>query len=132
MSIRDELEALMAVYLQAFSRRDVEACTDLYTDDGAIYSPYGPAAIGRRAIMKTQQAWLDAGETNKKLEILYAGGDGDTAYCVTSYSGDYPTEDGSYQTESGKALNVFARQPDGHWKFHISSLNSDEPPLAGG
>ena len=132
MSIQGELDALMALWLQAFSRGDIEACTDLYTENGAIYSPYGPAAIGREAIMQTQQAWFDAGETNKKLEIVNAGGDGDTAYCVTSYSGDYPTGDGSYHTESGKALNVFLRQPDGHWKFHISSLNSDEPPLAGG
>ena len=132
MSVRDELEALCALWLESFSSGDVAACADLYTEDGAIYSPYGPPAIGREAITQTHQAWLDSGETNKKVEVLDAGGDGDTTYLVASYSGDYPTEDGSYQTESGKVLSVCTRQTDGRWKFHISSLNSDEPPLADG
>jgi uncharacterized protein (TIGR02246 family) len=132
MSIRDELEALNALWLEAFSRGDVEACASLFTEDAAIYSPYGPPALGREAIKQTHQDWLNSGETNKKLEILDAGGDGNTAFLVASYSGDYPTEGGGYETESGKVVNVCTRQPDGRWKFHIGSLNSDEPPLADG
>jgi uncharacterized protein (TIGR02246 family) len=132
MSIQDELEALNAVWLEAFSRGDAEACADLWTENGAIYSPYGPPAIGREAIKQAHQDWLSAGEINKNLEILEAGGDGNTAFLVASYSGDYPTEDGGYETESGKVVNVCTRHPDGRWKFHIGSLNSDKPPLAGG
>ena len=132
MSIRSELEALCAQWLESFSSGDVAACADLYTEDAATYSPYGPPAKGRKATVEMHQAWLDSGETNKKLEILETGGDGDTAYLVCSYSGDYPTEDGGYETESGVVLNVCTRQPDGRWKYHIASLNSDKPPLADG
>jgi hypothetical protein len=38
MSIRDDLEASNALWLEAFSRGDAEACADLYTEDGAIHT----------------------------------------------------------------------------------------------
>ena len=73
---------------------------------------------------------MSKGECNKKLEILEARTDGDIGYQVVKYSGDYPQEDGSLYTETGYSVNIVRKQVDGSWKFHISSLNSEVPPLA--
>lgn len=124
------MEDLLERWVASFSAGDIETCVEIYSEDGAIYSPYGPAATGRQAIRETHKEWLDAGETNKRIKVLEAGGDGSLAYCVAAYSGDYPQEDGSIATESGTSLNIAVKQPDGSWKLHISSLNSDTPPLA--
>jgi uncharacterized protein (TIGR02246 family) len=126
-SIRREMQQLLDQYLVCIDSGELERCTESYTVDGAIYSPYGPAAIGRDAIRNTHRAWLDAGETNKQIIVQEARSEGDLAYCIASYSGDYRQEDGTMFTERGTSLNIAKRQPDGSWQLHISSLNSDSP-----
>ena len=132
MSIAEEMNALADALLQVTRARDAAACAALFTADGAIYSPYAEPAQGPEAIEALHQAWLDEGETNKQMTVLEAGGSGDTAYLLLAYSGDYPQADGSTLSESGRSLNLCRRQPDGSWRIHICSLNSDEPPLAPG
>ena len=129
MTILKEMEQLVAALLRAYQAKDAAACAALYSEDGAVYSPYAPPAMGRAAIQKLHQDWLDEGDTNKRLEILEAGGDSDIAYVLLAYAGDTPQEDGGVITESGTSLNLCQRQPDGSWRIHISSLTSDTPPL---
>lgn len=129
-SVRENVEALAARLLEALTRHDAAGCAALFTEDGRILSPYGAEARGRDAIAATHQAWFDEGETNKRLDLLEFGASEDVGYCVLAYSGDYPQRDGSYVSESGKSLNVLKRVSNGDWKIHISSLNSDNPPLA--
>ena len=130
MTIQTEMQALMDAWRRAYGAGDIDGALAFYSDDAAIYSPYGPAAAGQEALRATHVAWLATGETNKKLTLLSAGGDGDLAYCVMAYSGDYPQDDGTMLRESGTSVNVAKRQPDGTWKLLVSSLNSDTPPLA--
>ena len=130
MSFRDEAEQTLKLWVERFTAGDVEGCLEVYTEDGEIYSPYGSPAIGRDALRETHEAWLAAGETNKRIIVLDARVENDLAYCVAVYFGDYPQEDGSVVTESGTSINVLLRQKDGSWRIHISSLNSDNPPLA--
>ena len=130
MSAEDEVKDVAKVWLEAFVRKDVKACTATYTEEAWILSPYNAEAHGHEAIDKTHSSWMEADEKNKQIEVLEVAVDGDLAYSLTSYSGDYVQEDGSVQTESGKCLNVLKRQADGTWKVHISSLTSDTPPLA--
>lgn len=125
-----ELQAVLDDWVTCFSAGDIEGATDIYAPDGAIYSPYGTHAVGREALLETHAEWHAAGETNKSVEILEARIDGDLAYAMAKYSGDYPQDDGTSITESGVSLNIFTRQADGGWKIQISSLNSDVPPLA--
>ena len=125
MAAEDEVRDLMTAYAAASNRRDAAALTALYTEDGAIYSPFGPAALGRQAIDAAHREWLAAGEENKRLEIRELRCNPDMACCVVGYAADYPQQDGTTATESGVSVNVLLRQRDG-WKFHISSLTADE------
>ncbi len=124
------MQALFNQWVQAFSAGAIEETVLLYTENGAIYSPYGAAALGCAEIRRTHREWLDAGEQNKRITVIEAHRHGDIAYCMASYSGDYPDEHGNLVTESGTSVNIAKLQPDGTWRLHISSLNSDSPPLA--
>ena len=128
-SVREGIEALVAKLLEALRQHDATGCAALFTDEGSILSPYGAEVRGRDAIKATHEAWFDEGETNKRLDLLEAGASGDVGYCVLAYAGDYLQPDGSYTTDSGKSVNVLVQQSNGDWKIHISSLNSDNPPL---
>ncbi|MGB5558564.1 MAG: nuclear transport factor 2 family protein [Paracoccaceae bacterium] len=130
MNLLAEIQAVLDAYVGQYRARDVDGCVDHYAPDGAIFSPYGPAATGRNALQQTHREWFDADETNKKLRAIEVQGSGNLAYCLAAYSGDFPLEDGPRTTHSGTSLNVLIRDPGGHWKIKISSLNSDIPPLA--
>ena len=129
MTIKSEMQALMDAWVRAYSAGDVDGALTYFSDDAAIYSPYGPAAVGHEALRATHVAWLATGEVNKKLTVLSADGGGGLAYCVVAYSGDYPQDDGTLLNESGTSVNVAKRRADGSWRFAVSSLNSDSPPL---
>lgn len=129
-SIREGVEALVTKLLEALRQHDAAGCAALFTDDGSILSPYGAEVRGQDAIKATHKDWFDEGETNKRLDLIDVGASGDVGYCVLAYAGDYLQPDGSYTSESGKSVNVLKQQSNGDWKIHISSLNSDSPPLA--
>ena len=130
MNIRDEMQDLNDKWVRQFGEGDIEACVEMYTENGAIYSPYGPAAVGWDAIRDTFREWHEAGEQNKQVKVLEASSDGAIAYFTATYSGDYPQDDGTLVNESGVVLTICSRAPNGSWRMHISGLNSDTPPLA--
>jgi ketosteroid isomerase-like protein len=130
MPIRDEMQVLMDRWTKGFVEGDIETCVDVYTKDAAVYSPYSEPKCGSDGIRDLFDQWHQQGETNKRVTVEDAAGDGSVAYCLVSYSGDYPQDDGSYVTESGISLNIAEKQPDGSWKLRISSMNSDKPSLA--
>jgi uncharacterized protein (TIGR02246 family) len=127
ISLRDDLQALLDRWVEQYARGDLEAAVACYAADGAIYSPYGPAAVGHEAIRNTHADWLAEGEINKRIVVLEARGDGDVAYCVATYSGDVPQPDGSRTREAGTSLNVCVRDAAGDWIVQVSSLNRDWP-----
>lgn len=130
MAIHEEMQSLMDLWTKSFIEGEIETCVEVYTKDATIYSPYSEPATGSDAIRDLFHKWHEAGETNKRVTVEQAGGEGAVAYCLISYSGDYPQDDGSYVNESGISLNVAEKQPDGSWKLRLSSMNSDKPPLA--
>jgi uncharacterized protein (TIGR02246 family) len=130
MSAENDIDKLTQDWIDALERKDAKACAELYTKDGWILSSYGDKAHGRESIENTHQEWIDANEKNKNISIIELSVVNDLACGIVTYSGDYDNEDGSVYTEAGKCVNVYKRQADGTWKFHISSLTSDTPPPA--
>jgi uncharacterized protein (TIGR02246 family) len=127
MDAEDAIDKLSKDWVKAFEQRDAKTCAVCYTEDAWILSSYGDKAHGREDIEKTMRQWLESGEKNKKITLLELSVNGDLAYSIVAYSGDYDNEDGSVHTEAGKAVNVFKRQTDGSWKYHINVLTSDNP-----
>ena len=122
MAIRDELQGLLDRMVAAYTTGDAAGCAALFTPDASLFSPYAPPTHGRAAIEALHRDWVGHGG-NKSIRIVQSGGTGDWAWALAHYSeGDVAGD--------GTSLIIFARQPDGRWLCHMSSLNSVLPPLA--
>ena len=68
MTILSEMQDMVDEWVARFVDGDVEGATDMYTSDGAIYSPYAAAAVGIEAVREglssnSQVALREAGAT---------------------------------------------------------------------
>ena len=131
MALADEMQALLDRMAAAYTAGDARACAALFTEDGAIYSPFGPPVQGRAAIEAAHREWIALGETKKRLSVVEARASGDLAWCLAAFAGDVPDGAGGTRTERGVSLNVLERQPGGAWLIRVSSLNEDAPPASG-
>ena len=120
MAIRDELQDLYNSYAAAYSLGDAATCAAAFALDGELFSPYAPPARGREAIETLHNEWTRDRVGDKQLVVVAAGGSGDLARCLATYSE-------GLATGNGTSLNVFERQPDGNWLIRVCSLNSSDP-----
>lgn len=96
----------------------------LFTADGMILPPNGPAVTGLAGI----EAWGRAfpsftGFQNPIAEIDGAGGS-------AVMRGTYELTFSPTQKDTGKWICVMRKQPDGSWKFRRCMFNSDMPAAA--
>ncbi|WP_135507188.1 nuclear transport factor 2 family protein [Roseovarius aestuariivivens] len=115
MSFKQECQNLLDHYVTYYQARDAKGCASLYAAHAEMYSPFGPPAIGRRAIEDAHAEWVMEGSENKKITVSSANRDGDLGWCVAQFS------EGT--TGEGISLNVLSRQPDGSWLITHCSLN---------
>ena len=115
MSIRETREAMNARYAEAFNRGDAAACADLYAEDAAFLLSGSHPVRGRQAIQALHQRFIEAGVKMVSLDTLDIESHGDLAYAIVAYA---------TQEESGKALLVMKRQPDGSWKTQVESVTA--------
>ena len=120
MSIRDDLQKLFDLYAAAYQAGDATACATMFALNGELYSPYAPPARGRAAIEALHQVWTQEGGSSKHVIVIDAGGSGDLAWCLATFSEGQVTGDGT-------SLNIFERNADGDWLIRICSLNSSDP-----
>lgn len=123
MSIRDDLQYLLNIYATAYRAGDSAACAAMFALNGELYSPYAPPARGRAAIEALHKVWTQEGGGGKQLIVVDAGGSGDLAWCLVTFSEGQVTGDGT-------SLNIFERHADGDWLIRICSLNSSDPEPA--
>ena len=115
MTFQQECQQLLNRYVSFYRAGDAAGCASVYSADAELYSPFGPAAVGRDAIRATHEDWVQDGADNKALTVLSAGHSGDMGWCVARFS------EGT--TGTGVSVNILARQPDGRWVITHCSLN---------
>jgi ketosteroid isomerase-like protein len=100
----------------AFNKGDIQACTELYTDDAEIISDRNNSFTGRKAINEFFKQQVSR-------EILF-----DTDSKISVVSGNVAMEQGTYRVrnvvqgvdvEYGDYLNVW-RKTDGKWRAYRS------------
>ncbi len=91
----------------------------MFALNGNLYSPYAPPARGRAAIEALHKDWTEGGGNGKKLTVIDAGGSGDMAWCLASFSEGHVTGEGT-------SLMIFER-PAKEWLIRVCSLNSNDP-----
>ncbi|MEZ5911612.1 MAG: SgcJ/EcaC family oxidoreductase [Paracoccaceae bacterium] len=122
MAFQDEVQALFDRMATAYRNGDAAGCANCFTDDARLLSPYAAEAHGRSAIADLHRDWTGDGGSGKTLTVIEAGCEGDTGWCLVTYSeGD--------MTGDGKSLSVLRHGPDG-WLISHCCLAADAPPLA--
>lgn len=94
-----------------------------YTEDAVVLPPNGPALKGREAIT----AYFSSFPPTSKWETEYVDvmGSGDLAVAVGTYDITVAPPGQPEQPDQGKWIEVFRKQPDGHWKTVRDTFNSD-------
>lgn len=94
-----------------------------YTEDAVVLPPNGPALKGYEAIT----AYFSSFPPTSKWETTYTDvyGSGDVAVAVGTYDITVAPPGQPEQPDQGKWIEVFRKQPDGHWKTWRDTFNSD-------
>jgi len=131
MDAHVEFQALIDRYLEGYERHDAQACASQYAQNGKVFSHWGAPATGIDAIRALHEDWFLEGESDKVMAVFDARAVGDTGYCLVRYSANLPGEAGGLRRVFGSSLNTLARQTDGQWKIHHTSINELENEEAG-
>ena len=118
-----------ADWLTAAQTKKADAWLAFYTEDAIVLPPNAKMAMGREAARKSVSDLLALpGMTIKwaptKVSVAQAG---DSAFLVGAYSLDYKDAAGKPQSDHGKLLEVWKKQPDGSWLCAADTWNSDVP-----
>ena len=94
-----------------------------YTEDAVVLQPNGPALKGHEAIT----AYFSSFPPTSKWETTYTDvyGSGDLAVAVGTYDITVAPPGQPEQPDQGKWIEVFRKQPDGHWKTVRDTFSSD-------
>ena len=127
---RDEKAALLERDREwaalASEGRDVERIVSFWTDDAKVFPPGAPVIEGKPAIREFVTGSLSIPGfhiTWETAEAVVAPG-GEMGYTIARNRLTMPDADGNLRTESGRAVAVWRREPDGAWRCVIDIWNS--------
>jgi len=127
-SARAAIQALDQQWEKNFEHHDLAGLTALFTEDCVRMPQGGPATVGRPALEAAyRQDFADVWKTQAKVRLqaeeLIISGEYAFARGVDTL---IQAQDGRQVEETGKWLFVYRRQPDGTWKYHWITFNSNE------
>ena len=122
------IQVLNREWEKKFEDHDPAGLAALFTEDCIRMPQGGPATVGRPALEAAyRQNFTEAWEAQAKvrlnpIEIIISG-----EYAFARGADTLVQEqDGRQAEETGKWLFVYRRQPDGTWKYHWVTFNSNE------
>jgi len=117
------LVAGAALFMEAFNTEDADALAALFTEDGVMLPPNGPAVFGRDAIRAGNREEFATTDVAIELEDLEIKIDGDLGYKAGRYR--VRTKD-NVLIDRGKYIEIW-RKIDGQWLIHRDIWNSSMP-----
>ena len=121
-------KALMAVdsdWSKAAVARNVDAVASFYAEDGVVYPPNEPIAVGRAAARKLWATYFADPTFQISWKTTSAGVANRTGWTVGTYQDSYKGPDGRTIMENGKYVTVWRKGTDGAWKAIHDIWNSD-------
>lgn len=120
---RAAIEAASQLWVETYNRNDWSALAALFTPDGVIMPPNGPAVSGRAGIAD----WEAANEAGFGIafDIDTIAGSGDMAYVSGRSCVFIPDGRGGYGVDVGKFLEIRRRGQTGDWLIVRDAFNSD-------
>jgi len=122
------IKALFGKHIAALSAGDAAAVTAVFADNGVMVPPERGAMTGKEAIrwgLRQAFGLFTAKITGESLEVEVAG---DWAFARRTYTMTLTAKTGGEQMDVvANWLDILKRQPDGSWKVHLETVNSDRP-----
>jgi uncharacterized protein (TIGR02246 family) len=122
------IRGLDADWVKAVAAKDATLATSFYADGASLFPPGAPVATGKDTILK---AWtglmgmpgfaLTFAPT--KIEVSRAG---DLAYELGEYQMTLNDKQGKPQTDKGKYVVVWGKQPGGTWKALVDAPTTSQ------
>ena len=127
-SAKAAIQALNKQWEINFENHDAAGLVALFTEDCVRMPQGGPATVGRPALEAAyRQDFAEVWKTQAKVrlnaeEVIVSG------EYVFARGADKLVQDqeGRQVEETGKWLFIYRRQPDGTWKYHWITFNSNE------
>jgi len=114
---------------KAAGAKDLDRSISHIADYSVMLAPNTPAATGKEAVRKS---WSDMfalpglviSWQPTKVEVAKSG---DLGYTQGTYEMTVNDAKGKPNTDRGKYLTIWRKQPDGTWKCIVDTFNSDLP-----
>ena len=126
---RKDVEAQEQNWLKAFNGGDASGVAALYSDEARLMPPNTEIVEGRVAIEGYVKEFVTTGaQLSFKLLTVHES----PTFCVAvgRYEMDIPTG-AEVQKDTGKFMEVWARQSDGSWQIADDIFNSSLPAPPG-
>ena len=129
-SVKAAIQALNQQWEVNFENHDPAGLAALFTEDCVRMPQGGPATVGRPALEAAYrrdfaEVWNAGAKVRLDAEELIIAGEYAFARGIDTL---VQAQDGTPVPggETGKWLFVYRRQPDGTWKYHWVTFNSNE------
>jgi uncharacterized protein (TIGR02246 family) len=123
---RKEIEALETQWIEAFNAGDAAGVARFYAENGRVLPPNDDVVQGRSAIEAFVKEFLQMKPTIS-FSLLTVHESPDMCASVGRYDMDLQPPGAGTQKDSGKFIEVWARQPDGSWLIEDDIFNSNLP-----
>ena len=126
-SARAAIQALNRQWEINFENHDLAGLASLFTEDCVRMPQGGLATVGRLALEAAYrqdfaEVWNAQAKVRLDAEDIIISGEYAFARGTDTLVQDL---DGRQMEETGKWLFVYRRQPDGNWKYHWITFNSN-------
>jgi uncharacterized protein (TIGR02246 family) len=127
-SAKAAIQAINRQWEINFEAHDLAGLAALFTEDCVRMPQGGPATVGRPALEAAYrqdfaEVWKTQAKVRLNAEEVIISGEYAFARGADTLVQD---QDGTQVEEIGKWLFIYRRQPDGTWKYHWSTFNSNE------
>jgi uncharacterized protein (TIGR02246 family) len=127
---RAALFRLDKAWAQAAAAKDVEAIVSYWSDDAQVIPPGQPPVIGKEALRRyvSESLKVPGFSIGWSTTEFVVSGSGDVAYGVGTNVVTFPGPDGKTITERGRAVTVWRKGADRHWKCVLDIWNAEPGP----
>jgi ketosteroid isomerase-like protein len=125
----EAIRLLDSSWVTAGQSKNVDSWVAFYSEDAAVLPPNEPVATNRKAIRKsvTELLTLPGLSIDWKPTKIEVARSGELAYLYGAYNLAWD-DSGKRATDKGKNVEIWKKQPDGHWRCVVDTWNSDLPP----
>ena len=130
--LRAAVEASGVRTSDAFNRGDIDGFIQPYAPEVWVFPPNAQPFQGLAAAHEHfTRDYMEGGTRNLRLTTTGLDRAGSLAYETGTYIADYPTPGGragAMSRDHGKYVQIWKRDPNGAWRVHLATWNSNLPP----